>query len=213
MISHNNMIPSGHFHKKWKDRVKTWFNQPLKKKRRAIKRSVKVAHNLPKPADFLRPMVHCPTVRYNSKVRAGRAFSLQELKEAGLSKAYAQTIGIAVDVRRTNKSIESILLNVQRLREYLSKVIIYPLGKKQKKAFKEPAAVAVKNINQPIQVKAKVKAKVLSEDEKNFSAYRHLRKVRADAKYAGMRQKRKRMKQEHLDQPFRKTRQLQDQQD
>jgi large subunit ribosomal protein L13e len=35
----------------------------------------------PKPAAGpLRPVVHCPTLRYHTKVRAGRGFTLQELK-------------------------------------------------------------------------------------------------------------------------------------
>merc|ERR1711931_65040 len=53
-----------------------------------------------------RPVVSCPTYKYNLKQRAGRGFTLEELKAAGLSKKYAQTIGIAVDHRRRNKSVE-----------------------------------------------------------------------------------------------------------
>ena len=43
--------------------------------------------------------------QYNSKVRLGRGFNVEELKEAGISKKMALTIGIAVDHRRTNKSV------------------------------------------------------------------------------------------------------------
>jgi large subunit ribosomal protein L13e len=34
MVRHNNVIPNGHFKKKWQFRVKTWFNQPARKLRR-----------------------------------------------------------------------------------------------------------------------------------------------------------------------------------
>merc|ERR1712058_14861 len=75
--------------------------------------------------------VACPTYKYNVKVRAGRGFTLEELKQAGLSKKYAQTIGIAVDHRRRNKSVESLQLNAQRLKEYKSKLILFPISAKK----------------------------------------------------------------------------------
>lgn len=34
MVKHNNVIPNGHFKKKWQFRVRTWFNQPARKVRR-----------------------------------------------------------------------------------------------------------------------------------------------------------------------------------
>ena len=34
----------------------------------------------PRPASSLRPIVRCPTFRYNTRVRAGKGFSLEELK-------------------------------------------------------------------------------------------------------------------------------------
>jgi hypothetical protein len=77
----NNIIPNGHFHKDWQRYVKTWFNQPMRKKRRhqnRIKKALKVA---PRPAaGQLRPIVRCPTIKYNTKVRAGKGFTLEELK-------------------------------------------------------------------------------------------------------------------------------------
>lgn len=77
----NNMIPNGHFHKDWQRFVKTWFNQPARKFRRKQKRIKKARAIAPRPAAGpLRPIVRCPTVRYHTKVRAGRGFTLQELK-------------------------------------------------------------------------------------------------------------------------------------
>ena len=34
MVKHNNVIPNQHFKKKWQFYVRTWFNQPARKKRR-----------------------------------------------------------------------------------------------------------------------------------------------------------------------------------
>merc|ERR1719191_1361430 len=78
---------------------------------------------------MLRPIVACPSIRYNTKVRAGRGFTPVELKEAGISLKTARTIGIAVDMRRKNKSEEGLKRNVDRLKSYMDKVII--LTKKQ----------------------------------------------------------------------------------
>ena len=77
----NNMIPNGHFHKDWQVRVKTWFNQPMRKARRRKNRIKKARAIAPRPvAGPLRPIVRCPTFKYNNKVRAGRGFTIEELK-------------------------------------------------------------------------------------------------------------------------------------
>ena len=48
------------------------------------------------------------------------------LQAAGISRKVAPTIGIAVDHRRKNRSTESLQANVQRLKEYKSKLIVFP---------------------------------------------------------------------------------------
>lgn len=48
------------------------------------------------------------------------------LQAAGIHKKTARTIGIAVDPRRRNRSTESLQANVQRLKEYRSKLILFP---------------------------------------------------------------------------------------
>merc|ERR1719378_1823612 len=53
--------------------------------------------------------------------------SLAELKDAGMSKKEAQSVGISVDVRRRNRSVEALQLNVQRLKEYKAKLILFPV--------------------------------------------------------------------------------------
>lgn len=182
----NNMIPNGHFHKDWQRFVKTWFNQPARKLRRKQKR-IKKAHNIaPRPAAGpLRPIVRCPTVRYHTKVRAGRGFTLQELKAAGLHDAFAKSIGIAIDYRRRSKSVESLQLNAQRLKEYRSKLILFPQHNKKKLRAGEATEEQRKVVSQLIgdvlpihQATLRTKARVLTEEEKKFSAFTILRKVK-----------------------------------
>jgi len=87
MVKHNNVVPNGHFRKEWQLRVRTWFNQPARKYRRRqnrIKRALKLA---PRPSQgALRPVVQCSTVKYNSRARFGKGFTLEELKRAGVNK-------------------------------------------------------------------------------------------------------------------------------
>lgn len=77
----NNMIPNAHFHKYWQQHVRTWFNQPARKQRRRLNRIKKAKAVFPRPAAGpLRPVVRCPSIRYHTKQRAGRGFTLEELK-------------------------------------------------------------------------------------------------------------------------------------
>ena len=77
----NKVIPNAHFKKHWQRYVKTWFDQPAKKRKRRIRRIKKAARIAPRPAKGpLRPIVHCPTSKYNMRIRAGRGFSLDELR-------------------------------------------------------------------------------------------------------------------------------------
>lgn len=194
----NNMIPNGHFHKDWQRFVKTWFNQPARKYRRRQNRIKKARTIAPRPAAGpLRPVVRCPTVRYHTKVRAGRGFTLLELKAAGLNSRFARTIGISVDPRRRNKSVESIQLNAQRLKEYKSKLILFPIHSKKKlragEATEEERKVAtqLKGEVLPIrQTSIRTKARVPTEEEKKFEAYVAIRKAHADARLVGIRAKR-----------------------
>lgn len=76
----NGVVPNAHFKKHWERYVKTWFDQPGKKKRRRAKRLEKAKRLVPRPVKALRPIVRCPTLKYNTKVRAGRGFTIEELK-------------------------------------------------------------------------------------------------------------------------------------
>lgn len=56
----------------------------------------------------------------------GRGFTLSELKLAGIRRKEAKTIGIAVDTRRRSKSEEGQKLNVDRLKEYKTRLVVFP---------------------------------------------------------------------------------------
>merc|ERR1711915_215062 len=191
----NNIVPNGHFHKDWQRYVKTWFNQPARKIRRRKARVEKAAKIAPRPLGKLRPVVACPTYKYNLKQRAGRGFTLEELKQAGLSKKYAQTIGIAVDHRRRNKSVESLQLNAQRLKEYKSKLILFPLNAKKPRkgeATAEEVSKAVQLAGEVMPVKSqpnRPRAMEITEDMKNFKAFQTIRQARAFKRLHGIRAK------------------------
>merc|ERR1712235_21612 len=195
--SRNGMLLNPHFHKDWQKRVRTWFNQPARKIRRRKARQAKARRIAPRPvAGPLRPQVRCPTIRYHTKVRAGRGFTLEELKAAGIHKKRARCIGIAVDHRRRNRSAESLQANVQRLKEYRSKLILFPRkasAAKKGDSTEEELKMATQLTGPVMPIKnitKKEKARVISEDEKNFKAFASLRMARANARLFGIRAKR-----------------------
>ena len=48
-MKHNNILSNGHFHKHWQNYVRTWFNQPGRKKRRRVARQKKALAIAPRP--------------------------------------------------------------------------------------------------------------------------------------------------------------------
>jgi len=200
-MKHNNVLPNQHFRKDWQLRVKTWFDQPGKKKARRIARIQKASTNAPRPIDgLLRPAVRCPTIKYNIKLRSGRGFTLEELKEAGIPRKEALSIGISVDHRRRNKSTESLQLNVQRLKAYKSKLIVFP---RRKGTYKkgDSKAEELNDVTQlsgtlfPIeQLEQDVTERSITDEDRSKSAYRTLRVARSNAILVGVREKRQKEK-------------------
>jgi large subunit ribosomal protein L13e len=188
MVKHNNIIPNIHCHKKYLQssrgplKVRVALNQATRKKARRVKRAAKAAKTSPAPLSKLRPVVHCQTQRYSAKVRFGRGFTLEELKVAGLHPSYAQTVGIAVDHRRTNKSQESLDLNVARLNEYKTKLIILK---------KKDSVDAVSQFKGPIQPIVKpddaIVMEPITKEMKDFKAFSTMRAARKENKVAGYR--------------------------
>ncbi|EOB02570.1 60S ribosomal protein L13, partial [Anas platyrhynchos] len=157
-----------------------------------------------------RPIVRCPTIRYHKKVRAGRGFSLEELKvstgsihlssisqslNGGTADPSGQT-PVPVGVPRRNKSTESLQANVQRLKEYRSKLILFPRKPSAPKKGDSSAeelkmATQLSGPVMPIRnVFKREKARVITEEEKNFKAFASLRMARANARLFGIRAKR-----------------------
>ncbi|KAL5713895.1 hypothetical protein ACHQM5_015929 [Ranunculus cassubicifolius] len=113
MVKHNNVVPNGHFKKHWQNYVKMWFNHP---------KAVKI---FPMPtAGPLRGQ----TLKYN-------------MKAARVPKKLAPTIGIAVDQRRRNSSLEGLQANAQRLKTYKAKLVVFP---RRVRKFKKPTFELVK---------------------------------------------------------------------
>nr|AIZ68174.1 60S ribosomal protein L13-1-like protein [Albuca bracteata] len=196
MVKHNNVVPNGHFKKHWQDYVRTWFDQPARKTRRRIARQKKAVKEFPRPtAGPLRPVVHCQTLKYNMKLRAGRGFSLEELKAAGIPKKWAPTIGIAIDHRRKNRSLEGLQANVQRLKTYMAKLVIFPRRAGKFKAGDSPPeelanATQVHGEYMPIQQeKPSVNLVKVTDEMKAFRAYAKLRVERMNARQIGIRMK------------------------
>jgi len=164
-------------------------------------RVAKAVRVFPRPVQgALRPVVHPPTVRYNAKVRLGRGFTFAELKEAGIERHFAQTIGIAVDHRRRNKSDKSLKVNVQRLKEYKSKLVLFP---REHKKPKTGEVAATEKVQQQTGVVLPIKPRLLKQEtvklssiDTKYSAYATLRKARTDARLIGVRAKRKKAKDE-----------------
>merc|ERR1712137_1264007 len=169
------------------------------KKRRSQNRKAKAARLAPRPAaGLLRPVVHPPTRRYNMKLRLGKGFTLDELKEAKIPAKLAPTIGIAVDHRRRNRCQESLQANVDRLKVYMSKLKIFPAksGKKGVKKGDTPKSelqnVAQNTLKEIIPVPKPdltIEARAITAKEKEESAYKQLKKARTNLKYDGARRK------------------------
>jgi len=205
-MKHNNVVPNAHFHKDWQRFVRVWLNQPAKKEKRRQLRKNRAAKLAPRPLDKLRPIVRGQTIKYNMKVRAGRGFTLEELKAAGIRRQAAPGIGITVDHRRKNRSEEAFQQNVARLKLYRSKLVIFPrhpTSQRPKKGDSVPEErkkagpqIATPHVLPIVQSAPRIKARKISEEEKNAEQSKLLRKARMDAKLWGRREKRAKDKRE-----------------
>ncbi|AWU76738.1 uncharacterized protein C5L36_0C06590 [Pichia kudriavzevii] len=184
MAIHKNLpILKNHFRKHWQERVRVHLDQAGKKASRRAARAAKSARVAPKPVDLLRPIVRCPTIKYNRKVRAGKGFTVAELKAVGYTPKYARTIGIAVDLRRVNRSVESFEANVARLQAYKDSLIIF--DKNTKPTGEQVSISATFPVEQPA---ADVTPRAVVVPEQ--TAYRTLRLARSEKRYKGIRAKR-----------------------
>jgi large subunit ribosomal protein L13e len=189
MVKHNNVVPNIHCHKKWLQssrgplKVRINLNQASRKKSRRLTRAAKAAAMAPRPLNKLRPVIHCPTQKYSAKIRLGRGFTLEELKAAGFNPKYAQTVGIAVDARRTNRSNESLETNVARLEEYKKNLVVWT---KKSQPAETPAQLTgtIQPIVKPVQA---LVVEEVTADMKSFKAFTAMRLARQETKVAGYR--------------------------
>merc|ERR1719171_494221 len=199
-MKHNQVVANVHYKKWWQRYVRTWFDQAGRKERRRSNRQKKAAAIAPRPtAGGLRPAVRCPTQRYNTKVKLGKGFTPDELKEAGIPKKLAKTVGIAVDHRRKNRSAEGLQENVARLKLYKSKLMVLPRKSKAKKGpipdtTRQEALNVPQNTTKEIiplpKPALKEKARAITDEEKAFSAKTTLRTAWANKHYDGRKRKR-----------------------
>jgi large subunit ribosomal protein L13e len=167
-----------------------------------MKRAAKAAAVAPRPTGgLLRPAVHCPTIKYNAKVRLGRGFTAEELKAAGVPMKLARSIGIAVDPRRVNKSVESLQRNVQRLKEYKAKLVLFPKkklaspGKGEASVAEQAAATQLKGTVLPLAKAVPAFPVVpITAEMKDAKSYSALRDARNSARLVGVREKQKKEK-------------------
>ncbi|GFW17212.1 60S ribosomal protein L13 [Trichonephila clavipes] len=178
----------------------------MRKKRRHAERVRKARLVAPRPASGpIRPVVRCPSFRYHTKQRLGRGFTVEELKAANINRKEARTIGISVDYRRKNKSVESLQQNVHRLKVYKSKLILFP--RKSSKSKKGDAtdeeikmATQLKGVIMPIKREVQLEeTRKVTDAEKAFNAFKTVRKARVKARTWGIKQKKAKEAAESLD--------------
>ncbi|PVF94483.1 putative ribosomal protein L13B [Serendipita vermifera] len=199
-FAHNNVLHKNHFRKDWQRRVRTWFDQPGRKQRRRVARKSKASLVGARPLQLLRPAVRGQTVRYSSKIREGRGFTLAELKEAGVGRKKALGLGIVVDHRRRNLSEEGKEVNVARLKAYLERLIVFPrkAGKPKKgDATGDDLTCETTRTQLPLaDPYVHEKPRKITNEEREFKAYRALRDGRAQARHEGKRKARQAKKEE-----------------
>jgi large subunit ribosomal protein L13e len=121
----------------------------------------------------------------------------------------APTIGIAVDPRRQNLSEESLKANVERLKAFKQRLVLFPRKSKAPKAGDGAAEEVeaakqitydgkVKHSNQafPISNKVVIQEGKVSDYPPTENAYRKLRDARSDARLVGKREKRAKAKED-----------------
>jgi large subunit ribosomal protein L13e len=203
MVKGNDAIPKVHQRKHWtpgssqKGNYKTFLDQPKKAQARRRLRLQKAKKVFPRPLKMLKPSVACPTVRYNMRKRLGVGFTIAEIKAAGITPRYAATVGVSVDARRKNISQQSLDRNTERLKTYLSKLVLFPVNKKaaagdaspaEQKNAKQDRSRFGKTVPHPASVKAAAApARKVAKAETEKSAYKFLKKNLSAVRFMGER--------------------------
>jgi len=131
------------------------------------------------------------------------------LQEAGIPRKLASTIGISVDPRRQNLSEESLKANVERLKEYKKRLVLFPRKTKspkhgdasaeeKKSALESGHEGHVKHHRQafPISNEVVIQEGKVSDYTSEEAAYKKLREARSEARLVGKRAKRAKAKED-----------------
>ena len=131
------------------------------------------------------------------------------MQEAGIPRKLAPTVGIAVDTRRQNLSEESLKANVERLKAYKGRLILFPRKSKSPKAGEASAQdaksakeaghgphVQLSNKAFPISNAVQIQEGKVSDFPSEKAAFRKLREARSEARLVGKREKRAKAKEE-----------------
>ena len=108
---------------------------------------------------------------------------------AKIGRKEALGIGIAVDFRRRNKCNESLQLNVQRLKKYKARLVVFPRKKGEEWTEDMKAATALETADVlPIDNKlVQEKPRAIEAEEREFSAYKAIRLARMNKRQVGPR--------------------------
>jgi len=144
------------------------------------------------------------TRKYSAKQKLGRGFSLAELKEAKLTPAFAQTVGIAVDHRRHNKNKDTMDKNIARLKAFKEKVTLFPLRKTAKKGEIPDSKASADGAEQTLipscfgldVKKATQEYEPITDAMKKAKVYQKLRAERINKYYDGKRKEKARKAEE-----------------
>ena len=126
-------------------------------------------------------------------------------QEAGIPRNFAATVGIAVDGRRQNLSEESLAANVERLKAYKERLIVFP--RKSNNPKKGDTKTNPREVEKATLISAAlpitptdIAVKEISKSDMpapiEGGAYMKLRNVRAWKRHAGAREKREKDKAE-----------------
>ncbi|XP_068638618.1 large ribosomal subunit protein eL13z-like, partial [Aristolochia californica] len=127
--------------------------------------------------------------------RPSETLSHSSAEAAGIPKKLAPTIGVAVDHRRKNRSLESLQANIQRLKTYKAKLVIFPRrsGKfKNGDSSREELASATQVQGEYLPIRGehpRVDLVSVTAEMKAFKAYQKLRVERMNKRNQGARLK------------------------
>jgi len=122
------------------------------------------------------------------------------VEEAGVSRKTALGLGIVVDHRRRNLSVEGKALNVERLKAYKERLVVFPRkASKPKRGDSSPGDLTAPTTRQTLPLPAAFVhegPRRITQDEREFNAYKTLRNNRAEARFEGARKIRAAKKEE-----------------